>query len=240
MSCYKDLYQALLEPFQEQLWEHKLTSAPIMVGEEYEKSPFRLMYVGRAVNGWEFAWHKDTLEGLTDQVFAHGFRVDDICSNPIQADRYNAEAKGYNYNCSPFWQLCHKLFDLVKESEDWSGRVAWSNLFKVAPFKRGNPNKEVIVKSIQPCIALMKEEIRQYHPSHIVFVTDSWWLEPADYTPYSFAKDLGISLKPDSSNTVVGSGIYQGAKIVVTKRPETARVSREEHARQILDAFSKL
>ncbi len=233
METYKKLYQTLLEPFQEQLWSHELTSCPIIVGKDYEQSEFRLMYVGRAVNGWEFDWHKDTLDGLTNQVFSHGFDIGSITDNPVQPD-------GYNFNRSPFWQLCRSLLAMQDESDAWSSRVAWSNLFKVAPFKTGNPEPKTMVASIRPCIDLIKEEINVYNPSHIVFVTDSWWMEPADYTNESFAKELGIHLIPNSPNTVVGMGTYQNSKIVVTKRPETAKTSRVDHSKQILDALKSL
>lgn len=233
MDSYRELYKTLLEPFQEQLWSHELTSAPIIVGSNYDHSPFRLMYVGRAVNGWEFDWHKDTLDGLTDQVFSHGFDIGSICEHPIQAD-------GYNFNRSPFWQLCRSLLDMQGESFDWASRVAWSNLFKIAPYKTGNPDPKTLTSSINSCIDLILKEIELYKPSHVVFVTDIWWMEPVDCAQESFARALGIQLFPDSSNTIVGYGIYKNSKIVVTKRPESAKTSRSDHAKQILDTFAFL
>lgn len=233
MDNYKNLYQTLLEPFQKRLWSHEMTSCPIIVGSNYGKSPLRLLYIGRAVNGWEFDWHEDTLEGLVNQVFSHGFDVDSISTNPIQPD-------GYNFNRSPFWQLCRKLFEMKGETSDWSSRVAWSNLFKVAPYSRYNPDGKDIALQIKPCIDLIKKEIETYRPSHVVFVTDTWWMEPTNYTNESFAKELGVTLFPNSTNTIVGHGTYLGAKLVVTKRPETAKTSRLEHALQILNTFQSL
>lgn len=233
MDDYKKIYQTLLEPFQERLWSHEMTSCPVIVGSNYETSPFRMLYIGRAVNGWEFDWHEDTLEGLANQVFSHGFDVDSISTNPIQPD-------GYNFNRSPFWQLCYKLLELNGEASEWSSRVAWSNLFKVAPYSRYNPDDKDIVRQIKPCIELIKKEIEMLKPTHVVFVTDTWWMEPADYTDASFAKELGITLVSDSTNTIVGQGTYNGTKMVVTKRPETAKTSRADHAQQIIDTFSSL
>ncbi len=233
METYKKLYQTLLEPFQEQLWSHELTSCPIIVGNDYEQSKFRLMYVGRAVNGWEFDWHKDSLEGLTEQVFSHGFNMWNISDNPIQPE-------GYNFNRSPFWQLCHKLMDIQGESSSWSSRVAWSNLFKVAPYKTGNPDSKTMLKQLPACINLIKEEINLYKPSHIVFVTDTWWMWPWNLTDLSFADELGITLDFESETTIVGKGVYNNSKIVVTKRPEMCKFSRVDHAQQILDTLKSL
>lgn len=232
MDRYKELYKNLLEPFQEQLWNHTLTSCPIIVGTDYNNTSFKLLYAGRAVNGWEYDWHEDSLEGLVEQVFNHGFDIKDIADKPVQPC-------GYNFNGSPFWQLCHQIMDDKGESESWSNKVAWSNLFKVAPFTGRNPNNKQIKIQIKACIDLLKMEIEIYKPALVVLVTDIWWVDP-DITEYSFAKELGITLIPDSKSSIVGTGVYHGSKIVVTKRPETAKLSRAEHSEQILSTFLNL
>lgn len=232
MDRYKELYQELLEPFQEDLWSHKLTSCPIIVGTDYQNTPFKLLYVGRAVNGWEHDWREASLEGLVEQVFNHGFNIDDIANKPVQPC-------GYNFNGSPFWQLCHQIMDDMGESESWSNKVACSNLFKVAPFTGKNPTNKQIKIQIKSCIDLFKREIELYKPTHIILVTDIWWVDP-DITEYSFAKELGIELNADSKSSIVGTGVYKNSKIVVTKRPESARLSRAEHSEQILSTFNNL
>ena len=231
MNRYKELYRKLLEPFQEKLCQHVLTTCPIIVGEDYTKGTFRLLYIGRAVNGWEYNWKEDTLDGLVNQAFSQDFNLKDVENNPVQKD--------YNFNTTPCWQLCHQIMILKEEADAWSNKVAWSNLYKVAPYSGKNPNNRDIKTQLKVCIDLFKEEINMYKPTHIVLVTDIWWVEPFDNLP-SFARELGIQLYSDSKSAIVGTGEYNGSKIVVTKRPESAKLSRAEHAKKIMEMFDKI
>lgn len=233
----KRQYGNLLKPLLEQFWTHELTCTPGIVGNRYKESHFRLMYVGRAVNGWEVDWKKGTADELVEQVFSHGFNMTSIAENPVQ--------NGYNFNRSPFWQLCRQIIKLAGEEENWSSRVLWSNLYKVAPYKTGNPNNKLIEKTIEGCIQILKYEISLYRPTHIVFVTDAWWFDPSDTLKVSFAKELDILAEHNTDSVIVGQGIYRptsegNVKIVVTKRPEGVRISREQHAKLIFDALASL
>lgn len=231
-------YHNLLLQLQERFWSHELTCAPAIVGKRYEESPFRLMYVGRAVNGWEADWQKGSLDDLIEQVFSYNFEMASIADNPNQ--------NGYNFNKSPFWQLCKEVMKLAGEEENWSDRVLWSNLYKVAPFKEGNPDNKLIKETIEQCIKILTYELRLYRPTHVVFVTDAWWFDPADTFIDSFSKELNIPVehKTDKDIAIVGKGIWNkfncNAKIVVTKRPEGLGITRKEHAEHIIRAFASL
>lgn len=231
-------YHNLLLPLQERFWSHELTCAPAIVGKRYEESPLRLMYVGRAVNGWEADWQKSSLDDLIEQIFSYKFEMASIADNPNQ--------NGYNFNRSGFWQLCKEIMEFSGEGENWSDRVLWSNLYKVAPFGGGNPDNKLIKETIKSCIKILHYEIKFYRPSHIVFVTDAWWFDPADTFTDSFSKELNISVehKTNKDIAIVGKGIYKegdyNAKIIVTKRPEGLGTTRKEHADHIIRAFASL
>lgn len=232
---YIDLLESMLERF----WTQELTCTPGIIGTKYEESPFRLMYVGRAVNGWEIDWQKGSAKELVEQAFSHGFKMESISEAPIQ--------NGYNFNRSPFWQLCRQLMKLAGEEKNWSDRVFWSNLYKVAPFKTGNPGNKLIDETITKSIRILKYELRLYRPTHVVFVTDAWWFDPSDTFKASFAKTLGIPVEHNTDPTIaiVGKGIYNTTitgdiKIVITKRPETLGISRVEHAKLIFDSLMSL
>jgi len=230
-------YADLLKPYLERFWAHKLTCTPCIAGDSYEDSPFRLMYVGRAVNGWESVWKKGTADELADQVFAHGFKLASITEEPIQ--------NGYNFNRSPFWQLCKELMKLAGEEHHWSDRILWSNLYKLSPYKTGNPDNKLIADTIEDCVRILQYEINLYRPKHAVFVTDAWWFDPSDTVNTSFAQKLGILVKHNTKDVIVGKGIHHSdradnVKIVVTKRPEGLNISREKHAEMIFNAFASL
>ena len=71
----------------------------------------------------------------------------------------------YNYNQSQFWQLCNQLMNLFGIEEYWSDYVAWSNLYKVSPMNSGNPNNELIEKTIEYCANILRREISYLRPT---------------------------------------------------------------------------
>jgi len=237
LTGLKMQYRDLLLPLQERFWSHELTCAPAIAGTCYEDSPFRLMYVGRAVNGWEANWLEGSINDLVEQVFAYDFKMASISENPNQ--------NGYNFNRSGFWQLCKEIMRLVGEEVNWSDRILWSNLYKVAPYKEGNPDNQLIKMTIEQCIQILTYELCFYRPTHVVFVTDDWWFDPSDTFRVCFAEKLNIPVEHKSESVIIGKGSYNktwgNIKIVVSKRPEGLKgVTREKHAELIIDALRSL
>lgn len=108
----------------------------------------------------------------------------------------------------------------------------WSNLYKVSPYAKGNPNDTLKDNINAVCVKILKEEIAEYDPTHIVFVTDySSWFD-------NFEKDLEIEYKEfNGLRTVIKAGRIKGIPFVVTKRPEFLGVSRSVQAEEIFEAL---
>lgn len=245
-------YESMLDPLKEQFFSKELTCMPITVGKKYEQSPVRLMYVGRAVNGWNDDWRTGTTEQLVEQVFEHTQDMSVIMQGVTE---YKSGDKicTYNYNRSPFWQLCRELLKQHGIEENWADYVAWTNLYKVSYSKAGNPDNKLICKTITDCADILFYEIFCERPTHIVFVTDDWWIKPTGkyINQTAFIDKLGIdTYEETNSNLVIGSGVVGNEyfnflnsprpKYVITKRPESAKVSRAEHAKAIFDAFADI
>ena len=249
-------YRSMLAPLKERFFSKELTCMPITVGKMYGQSPVRLMYVGRAVNGWNEDWQDGTTEQLVEQVFEHTQDMSVITKGVVE---YMSDGKlcKYNYNRSPFWQLCRELMKQYGVERDWADYIAWTNLFKVSYSKTGNPNGMLISETISDCADILFYEIFCERPTHIVFVTDEWWLKPSglklngnNINESVFLETLGLNADMDASKIIIGSGVagneyfcYPGSprpKYVITKRPESAKMSRTEHAKAIHDAFSDL
>lgn len=248
VSNLKASYHNLVTRYQEQLVSHSLTSQPLMRGEFYNrngvnKKKFRILFVGRAVNGWEIDFRSGSVDELIDQIFASGVNVEDVSKGKLET--------GYNYNRSPFFQLCHAILSELSLKEDWEKRFAWTNLYKLAPYKGGNPNNTLIGDTIDDCATILRKEISFCRPTHIVLITDIWWYQPHGFArsrmpihETAFSDMLGINLFAEPEGTIVGSGVsssfWFAPKVVITKRPESAKIPRLEQAKQIIDAFSKL
>lgn len=246
-------YGKMLEPLKERFWASELTSAPIMVGGKYNActfndEPLRIMYVGRAMNGWEIKWNRGTAKELVEQVFSNSIDMKVISKGIVKDESGN---QIYNYNRSQFWQLCHQLMNLFGIEEYWSDYVAWSNLYKVSPMKSGNPNNKLIKMTIDHCVNILRQEISYLRPTHIVFVTGSWWYEPEGIDENAFKNITGIGISEEESKDknkedtiILGRGISENfhfkPKIVITKRPDREKGTIKDKADQIFNAFLKL
>jgi hypothetical protein len=243
-------YVKMLSPFTDRLGSQPdgLTSMPLMKGTQFTGNtfngrPFRILFVGRAVNGWEIPFNDGTIEEKVAQVFdsaidmasvAHG-KIIDITGKEI-----------YNYNKSPFFQLCHAVLNQYGINDNWSSHMAWTNLYKVAPFKTGNPGNKIIKCTLDDCARILRKEISYLRPTHIVFITDGWWYKPVGkgLNEMAFINETGVDLYEDITHLIIGGGISNAfhfhPKMIITKRPESARISRIAHAKAIYDAFQNM
>lgn len=251
----KASYRAMLDPLRERFFSGELTCMPLTVGKKYHKSQVRLMYVGRAVNGWNSIWQRGDAEYLTEQVFEHTQDMGVIGRGIIEYEFRGVNYK-YNYNKSPFWQLCRELLRQFGIVDDWAEYVAWTNLYKVSYSEGGNPADSLKSKTIADCADILFYEIFCERPTHIVFVTDKWWISPnglklggKQISDCVFTSRLGLDSAMNSgiivSSGVASSEYFRGAglpapRYVVTKRPERAGISRAAHAAAICRAFSEI
>lgn len=267
-DSFKELYKELLKDLgpielhvpKNSKDEKALTCAPGFIGECYgENANFRLMYVGRSVNGWGIAWNQEddfatqALEAKLRRTDSENkeFDLNDVASNPGQVCvRFNKEGKEingkYHYNRSPFFQLCKSLLTECGISKTWAENIAWTNLFKVAPYVAGNPGDKLKEYSLKACVAILKKEIELYEPTHIVFVTGWEWFK--DFELKTKFKELPSEKDGRINDFINGfgtldfsdiNGKYKSAKVVICQRPEGRNGTRKEQGKAIKDAFNK-
>jgi len=162
-------------------------------GSEYAGSR-KLMVVGRAVNGWgegaaasDLAT-SDSKEKLIEGIFYH----DGVCQLAWVVEGAGNQ-EGYNTNRSAFWRVIKEVSRSlgVWEEEDegsWSSRLVWSNLYKLSPHSGGNPSDALCALQEPGCIELLREEIIEYNPARVLFLTGMGWAWP-------FMKGLGCRLQ---------------------------------------------
>lgn len=243
----KAVYVRMLAPLKERLGkvENGITCVPLMKGKHFTGNtylgrPLRILFVGRAVNGWEIDFRQDEVETMVEQIFDSAIDTADIGKGMV-CD--NSGKPIYDYRRSPFFQLCHAVMGRFGFGEDWSEHLAWTNLYKAAPYKAGNPDNELIRQTLPSCAEILRKEISYLRPTHIVFITGDWWYKPTGrgLNGSAFIDRIGVDLNEDTSGVIIGRGISQAfhfqPNIVITKRPEGAKLSRAEHAGAIFDAF---
>lgn len=139
-------------------------------GENY---PFNkksgLLFVGKAVNGWG--------KGDTDvtQLFDRA-NPDRIFAREDQMEWVNNHwGNTYEYNTrkSAFWRLIKNVTETYYP-EKWYSNIAWTNLYKVAPYKGGNPKGKLQNSQRKYCFDILKKEIEILTPKYVIFLTSGW------------------------------------------------------------------
>lgn len=249
----RDLFvQSILSPIVEQAY--KLKAEPISGflaarGMSYDGG---LMVIGRATNGWETEEWKD---GILPAELAAPGKVDAYADSVFRRSNSGSPCPldwisrcwgrndlSYNTRRSAFWRVIRGVMiglGVASENqEDWPSYLVWSNLYKVAPTKAGNPGETLCQLQRDGCIQLLRLEFGIYRPGRILFLTDyQWWAQP-------FLNQIGAHIH-DSLNTrqVRAAGRLEldpthATRIVVATHP--MRKPHDQWVREVLTAFASL
>ena len=232
----------------ESIRDKELTAAPCFAGNDYSHEDIKIMIIGRAVNGWEVEFEDcSSLENTVLSIMNQENRLDDFAKDFILYDAVEDNKvvqKKYHYAKSPFLRMMRQLVGKFTNSEDnWQRRIVWSNLYKIAPRKGGNPSWTMIRDDLGLYIELVKQEINQYHPDVVVFVTDMDFFEPyPNNKKYPSFRRLVSEENCDKGLNYVrlyGSFIDNSAtKIIVSSRPERRPI--KDVVEEIYEAYQLL
>jgi hypothetical protein len=194
---------------------------------------------GQAVNGWSSGFtisNKIDESKICSSIFASNKYLLEKNHNPLDwvnalwSNRiYNENSNDENFKSfyngtgtyrafrSFFWNLNKKLlcqyYNLDKASWDWTKKLVWSNLYKIAP-EDSNPN--LMERQIQEKISieLVKKEIEELNPKYCIVLTNlNWWL------PFQKGLKSQIIDTNKLSNEIVSVEKYKNTLIIVTHRP---------------------
>jgi hypothetical protein len=190
-----------------------------MCGIDYQPGKGMLL-VGRATNGWppQFMLREggklEEVERIVAEASNPGFGMEWVTdlSGPAAA---TGRANTYNTNMSPFWRTAHQVAEACKtiqHPEKWSGSLAWSNLYKLAPANGGNPSWAQCSAQQKTCAELLKLEIEAFDPAVVIVVAGGDWWDP-------FNEALGKPTQPHDGEYVEATG-KDRRRWVVTCRPE--------------------
>lgn len=226
-ELYGELYDALAFGYD---WTKDGTSelavfAPV-IGRHYEEHrDVRLMWVGRAVNGW-LPISRDT--GRAEFVRRVLREAEREGRYDFLWKRSGRRADRPDYTRSAFWatskRVCERLMPETAERGAWVEHLVWANLYAAAPVVREerpaatNPNGTLRRAQQDVCEHILKTLVERTKPTHIVFVTGwDWWF--ADFS-HLMAGVRRLAGADDPKDPIDGKGMVDGCKVVVAKRPD--------------------
>jgi hypothetical protein len=199
-----------------------------LCGDDYATS-IRLMVVGRAVNGWEDGWNGGWVSAQMaredDRIRLTNFlktEHEDSLQCPMAWVVKPADSSlEYNTRRSAFWRVAHRIHDVTMGvCRDWSSRLCWTNLYKLAPSAGGNPQSWLCKSQLEHCANLLRIELSAYRPKNVLVFAGSDWFQP-------FAERLSLGLMPTPSCELVQqAGSADGVRWVIGKHPQGKSESR--------------
>ena len=219
----KNLYVELLNNLKNV--SESLACCSLMVGEEYKNSDFKLLVVGRAINGWDNEWESEI------SVDEYAEKVIEMGKNAFQWTKIITPKRGYDTNESSFWRVTREILKKISRHNDdiWISKIAWSNLYKVAKSSGGNPSDKLCSIQLEVCKKILFKEIKEIKPDLILFITDMNWFEDFNLEEFEIEENNG--------ETVVAYGKYENSKIIVTKRPE--RKAEDKFVNEVISIFKQ-
>jgi|SRR5712671_2725478 len=218
-------FKNMLTTVMERLPDRRFRAFWPQIGKNYKKGEGTL-FVGQAVGPWGKDW-KD------------GVWFDDGHHHDVKAIRAYSEEPGGDDTCPLAWFERHlsgsfrptvrRLTRGQSDEQGWSSRIAWTNLYKVAPGKRGNPRHALTLVQYDACRSLLDEEIHQLQPRRVVVLAGKNWFEP--FFPLRGSVIAGLEKDPLKIGMLRSPCI-----IVLAPHPSTAhrnRVGLADFCRQI-------
>ncbi|TNE69290.1 hypothetical protein EP331_14540 [bacterium] len=226
------LYKQLVEVVEKTKHKNNVSGFIPHYGFEYESCEYpKLLFVGKAVNGWG---DKPNLD------YENWLNID-------KTDRYNQlhwvkkcegqntfkECKDennnyYNTRKSAFWRVIKRLsmnyFHEDKTTIDskgsWYEKIAWTNLYKIAPSNEGNPDLSMINAQQELCAKILAKEIEVLSPNVVIFFTSGWENPFKLHFPDLFRDSIKVAGFGRNKKYEIFSNVYEGKLIIRTVHPQ--------------------
>lgn len=191
-----------------------------------------ILFYGRANNGWI------TSSNDVNELFTEGsenciFALDNQMSW-MEEDFIENDNGGYRPSLSA---LIRTMRNVASEYYDeWSSHVAWSNLYKIAPWKGGNPSDSLCYTELDDCVKIMQAEISFLLPRAVVMLTG-----------YNWAKDFLVSMNGGQGPEYIDKEAWGdycarayrigGLLIIVSEHPQGK--TEAAHAKAIINLIER-
>lgn len=215
------LLQLVTRVANEQPASAKLVLVPACRGR---LSKSEIMLIGRALNGWYWNWRAGSVREPNKSRRTVERALQDASTTSQCPLQWVTERRGstqeYNTKKSAFWRLGRGLVEAQgmkqRAEQDWASRLIWSNLYKVAPAGRLNPNSTLQDVEFYLSLRLLELELQEWKPQLVIFATG--WKNWAQFFIPDLAKP-GRWVKGGSQYLEAHGTLRSGGRFVVVPHP---------------------
>lgn len=246
----KDEYEKLLGTLRPPFKCNDVSGFTPIIGLNYKGSRSQLLVCGRAVNGWRgnLNFENTDAEIYKSMCNIHPKDLAVGCEmNWIKRAKTSWDANiknSYNHKRSSFW---NGIRDVLKElegdseldtKEDWPSLLAWSNVYKISPADKGNPNSKLRRVQIPQCKVILQKEIEFLRPKNILFITGNWGIDilKAQHIDFKYTPNKTVQFAEKVDLSHENNKLYVNA--VVTVRPEAKK--RNLWVKDVVSEFRRL
>lgn len=187
-----------------------------------------ILFVGRATNGSSTEGnYMDQLEKAFEPKHYHD--IEWVESRKM-------------YKKSAFWRVIRGVALELYPDKKWFDHIAWSDIYKIAPSKKGNPDNELKKLQKSKCLEILKAEIDVLSPECVILFVGDW--------KEGFLYELNHKKETKSIKSIVwGYGkrnnkkyyakVYQidNRKYIVTEHPQCK--NEEAHIKCLLELLKQ-
>lgn len=218
------------------IWEYMrdkvLSATPAFEGTEYSNAKTKVMFVGRALNGWELDVSNctsidNTVDYIVNQSSKHVF------DTFIDSKGFGEGKRKYKHINSRFFRFIKRVLEELGESDigvsdtwytdskKWNQKFVWANLYCISPRNGNNPIDSLIKKGIENYVELIKLYIDHYCPDVVVFITDlEGWMIIDTWKVPMFTSLFANYQEYDNNNFIRATGTISNSKAIVCQRPD--------------------
>lgn len=242
----------------EKIWRHiqngNLIATPAFEGEMYKTAKTKVMFVGRALNGWEK--ELGNCSNLENTVYEIANQYGDL-DTFIDENGFGDGKRKYRHKNSKFFRFIKHVLEILGESDwgidetwytdskKWNQKFVWANLYCIAPKKpkqgeSGNPDNKLMKVGVNEYVDLVELYVNHYKPDVVVFITDisGWFVRWK--TLKSFKCITQNYEEISNSETIVATGNIGESKVIVCKRPDSYKKTYANVAEMAEDVALKV
>lgn len=225
IPLYRNLLNNLSTP-------QKICTFCMQWGNEFPKEENSgILFIGKATNGWVSKSRIiDVLFGADNKemIFA---RKDQL----IWVENSEGDKK-YNTRKSSFWRIIKKISKNKNGQENWSKKIAWSNLYKLG-FEKGNPDEKLKKNQIETCKKILEIEIKILSPKYLIFLTSEWEEDFINYLTIDKIKENPKSIEWGKNYKTYGFTV-DSLHYIISVHPQGK--NENEHFKKINDIMKHL